>query len=86
MAATCDKFPALAPWTAWCYGSPSILLFDHTHHITSQCGVQQGDPLGPLYFCSALAPLVEEIQSLEPDFNKWYMDDGGVVGPPALLQ
>src|SRR6185312_5292730 len=57
--ATCEKLPALSQWTQWCYGAPSILLYDHEHVISSSRGVQQGDPLGPLYFCCGIAGIVE---------------------------
>jgi hypothetical protein len=87
MRSTCEVFPALSAWTNWCYSSPSVLLYDHSHVIQSESGVQQGDPLGPLYFCFGLAPLVEEIAALCPVYNKWYMDDGGIVAPvPVLLK
>ena len=55
--AACEKFPGLSQWTWWCYGTPSILLYDHERVINSTCGVQQGDPLGPLYFCCGIASL-----------------------------
>jgi hypothetical protein len=64
MRCTAKEFPGLANWTNWCYAQPSMLLYDHKEQIESSCGVQQGDPLGPLYFCFALAPLVEEIKHL----------------------
>jgi hypothetical protein len=80
------KFPRMAKWAYWCYEGPSTLLYDKTHIIYSESGVQQGDPLGPLLFCCALAPLVEKIQALGPAYNKWYMDDGGIIGSPELLQ
>ena len=87
MRLTCERFPALSAWTNWCYSSPSVLLYDHKQVIHSESGVQQGDPLGPLYFCFGLAPLVEEIASLNPLYNKWYMDDGGIIAPvPVLLK
>src|SRR5690348_4993419 len=70
----------------WCYGQPSILLYGHKHVINSTCGVQQGDPLGPLYFCCGLASLVDSIEKLGPVYNKWYMDDGGIIGTVEVLQ
>src|SRR6185437_14979016 len=51
----------------------------------SQCGVQQGDPLGPLYFCCELQCLVDRIAALKPTYQKWYMDDGGIIGDKDLL-
>jgi hypothetical protein len=38
-----------------------------------------------LYFCCGLQSLVDRIAALEPLYNKWYMDDGGIVGTPELL-
>ena len=78
-------FPAMSRWTSWCYGAPSMLLYDHQHIIESMCGVQQGDPLGPLYVCCGIMGLVNEINQLGPIYNKWYMDDGGIVGDVDLL-
>ena len=83
--ATCSMFPAMSSWTNWCSDEPSMLLYDHPHIIESQAGVQQGDPLGPLYFCCGIMALVNEIQALNPVYNKWYMDDGGIVGDVELL-
>ena len=53
--------------------------------IWSSSGVHQGDPLGPLYFCFGLSSLVEEISQLAPVYQKWYMDDGGIVAPVSVL-
>jgi len=83
---TCEMFPTMSSWTEWCYGSPTMLLYDHRHIIESSAGVQQGDPLGPLYFCSGIMCLVNEINALNPVYNKWYMDDGGIVGDVELLK
>ena len=45
--------PELLPWASWCYGQHPILW--HTMGtISSEAGVQQGDPLGPLLFCLVL--------------------------------
>jgi len=86
MHAACEELPGLANWTNWCYEGESVLLYDHKEVIASSSGVQQGDPLGPLYFCFALAPLVEEIAKLGPVYQKWYMDDGGIVATVPVLQ
>jgi len=64
---------------------PSLLLFDHKYVFHSTSGVQQGDPLGPLYFCCALASLVTKIEQLKPVYNKWYMDDGGIIASEEVL-
>jgi hypothetical protein len=64
----------------------TMLLYDHQHVIESRAGVQQGDPLGPLYFCCGINGLVNEIAALNPVYNKWYMDDGGIIGDVALLK
>jgi hypothetical protein len=85
VSSTSRMFPAMSSWTEWCYGEPSLLLYDHKHIIESSAGVQQGDPLGPLYFCCGINGLVNDIQALNPVYNKWYMDDGGIVGDAALL-
>ena len=42
--------------------------------------------LGPLYFCCGLQALVEKIADLNPVYQKWYMDDGGIIGPVDLLK
>src|ERR1700743_3602458 len=57
-----QDFPGLYSWIEWCYGTPSVLLCNHCDEIVSSCGVQQGDPLGPLLFSLALQPIVEKIK------------------------
>ena len=57
---------------------------DHARAFLSASGVQQGDPLGPLYFCCGQS-IIDRISELSPTYQKWYMDDGGIVGPPELL-
>ena len=52
--------PALSPWIEWCYCSQSILLLGD-RSLLSCCGVQQGDPLGPLCFALTLQPVIERI-------------------------
>ena len=63
-----------------------MLFNDHEHIIDSCAGVQQGDPLGPLYFCCGIMAMVNDIQAMNPVYNKWYMDDGGIIGDVELLK
>ena len=55
--------------------------------IKSRCGVQQGDPLGPLGFALVLQPIIERIKREVPGLkiNAWYLDDGTLVGSPHDL-
>ena len=50
-------FPGLSRWAEWCYSQSSHLYFGSST-ISSERGVQQGDPLGPLLFSLALQPLL----------------------------
>ncbi|KAL5468738.1 hypothetical protein EMCRGX_G029849 [Ephydatia muelleri] len=79
----------LYPWVLWCYGQHPI-LWHPMGTLTSECGVQQGDPLGPLLFCLVLNILVKDICS-DPNcanlsFHSWYLDDGVVAGPSLAVQ
>ena len=75
--------PELYPWAHWCY-SQHPYLWHMMGNLTSECGVQQGDPLGPL-LSLVLHILVSEILT-EPGcahllYHAWYLDDGVVAGP-----
>ena len=80
------RLPGLSAWMEPCYsGQPLLHLGKDIIH--SCCGVQQGDPLGPLGFALTLHPIVECIQAQVPNLalNAWYLDDGTLVGPPRDL-
>ena len=53
--------------------------------ISSEVGVQQGDPLSPLFFCLVLHILITAIVGEESCssllFQAWYQDDGVIAGP-----
>ena len=57
--------PGLAPWAEWCYSRHSRLLF-HENVLTSETGVQQGDPLGPLLVALALQPALQAARAGQP--------------------
>ena len=83
------RIPSISAWMESYYSCQPLLLLlllgkDSIH---SCCGVQQGDPLGPLGFALSLHPLVERIKADAPGLalNAWYLDDGTLVGSPEDL-
>ena len=77
----CARIPGMAAWMECCYGSQPILHLGE-HILLSCCGVQRGDPFGPLGFALVLHPVVEKIAEEVPDLmmNVWYLDDGTLYG------
>jgi len=67
--AAAKMFPALERWTWWCYSQAPLLVYDHSREFYSESGVQQGDPLGPLYFCCGLQSLIDQIADLRPVYQ-----------------
>ena len=55
-------FPELLPRASWCYSQHPI-LWHPLGHLRSEQWVQQGDPLGPLFFSLVLNILVSKITS-----------------------
>ena len=78
-----SRIPGLSAWLEFCYGSPSLLQFG-AHNIDSCCGVQQGDPLGPLRFALTLHPVIERLKHDDIGLlaNVWYLDDGTLCRRP----
>ena len=58
LAAVREVAPSLAPWADFVYGEMSTLWLDG-RQVPSQRGVQQGDPLGPLFFALAQQLAIE---------------------------
>ena len=77
------RLPGLAPYAEWCYDRHSRLLF-HGSPLTSEAGVQQGDPLGPLLFALALQPVLEAARAGPaggcPELLFAYLDDVCIAG------
>ena len=76
LEAVAKHFPQLLPYVASTIGSPSCLQFGQ-FVLHSEEGAQQGDPLGPLYFCLTIKELLESMQS---ELILGYLDDITIGG------
>jgi hypothetical protein len=72
-----EHFPAVYDYAVAAYDEDTLLLFAGTL-LASHAGVQQGDPLGPLFFSLALALLLENVGTDGLELNARYLDDGTV--------
>ena len=73
--------PELLPYASCSYSVDSKLQFGE-FEVLSKEGAQQGDPLGPLYFCLAIHEL---LQSLRASFVSGYLDDVSMGGDAATV-
>ena len=56
--------PGLHNWVQYCYGAGhEPELWVNKYRFRSVCGVQQGDPLGPLLFSLALQPVLKKLHT-----------------------
>ena len=80
-----EEFPEALPWAAWSLCSEAPLL-SADQIVSSRTGVQQGDPLGPLFFACGIQKAILQIQQEHPSsFHVYYLDDGTIVGPLSDL-
>ena len=70
--------PECACWADWCYGCSSRVLFGDDV-LQSTCGVQQGDPLGPLFFALVLQPALAAAEG-PLDLRYAFLDDVVLAG------
>lgn len=76
--------PALMPLANTKYTiAPHLFLGEAL--LSSQSGVQQGDPLGPMFFSLLIQRMILKIKEECPllKANVWYLDDGTIIGPTA---
>ena len=78
--------PSCAPWADYCYASPPRLLLGG-RVLSSERGVQQGDPLGPAFFSLAVHSAILEAKAATEaampgalDLVLFFLDDGTVAG------
>ena len=79
-----EVLPELSAWVEFCYARFSDLFWGE-HTISSECGVQQGDPLGPLLFSLVLQKVVSFLATQDLLLNAWFLDDGTIIGERAAL-
>jgi hypothetical protein len=72
--------PELLDFFVWDYGRSLTAYWDNCA-IESQCGVKQGCPLSPFFFCLALKDILAETSEAYPDVEVMaYLDDITLVG------
>ncbi|KAJ3094813.1 hypothetical protein HDU96_001458 [Phlyctochytrium bullatum] len=65
---------------------PSWLYFGDSFRLSSETGVQQGDPLGPLLFAMVLRLLLTQVKDLcDLDFSAAFLDHWTIAGRHASL-
>lgn len=85
LAAVARYAPKALPYAVAAYGGHTNLQFGGAA-LTSESGVQQGDPLGPLFFCLLLLVALRALAERFPDAAEgveargFYLDDGTVAG------
>ena len=75
--------PHLLQWVQSLYGKP-LTLYMGTQKVASTRGVQQGCNFGTFLFALAIQPIITALPELW--INRWYADDGLLIGPRKLIE
>jgi hypothetical protein len=81
LEAVAAYIPDLLPYASSSYTAHSSLTFGE-HRLSSEMGAQQGDPLGPLYFCLAVHKL---LTSMKSELTIGYLDDFSLGGEADVV-
>jgi len=73
--------PELLPWSKWILGGASP-VWGGGHEIVCSTGVQQGNPLSPLFFDLGLHPVIEAVSCHGHVNHIWWQDDDLLHGDP----
>ena len=84
LSAVAEHCPAFLPYALACYGRAAD-LYHPAGNLTSEAGVHQGDPLGPLFFALVAQPLADLCANAGLSWSHWYLDDGYLCGPEEAL-
>ena len=75
-----EHIPKLGAIVYKFYGIPNTLLYDNFDPITVNMGSQQGCPFGPLLFCFAFKPILDQLAVEFPEcLLKGYIDDVSIA-------
>jgi hypothetical protein len=85
LQAVADHCPWFLPYALACYSREGALFADGGFTIASAEEVHQGDPCGPLFFALAIMALSKHLGAVPGCWSQWYLDDGYLVGPRALI-
>ena len=76
-----EKIPSVFNLLWQAYSKPSHLFY-RNNILSSETGIQQGDPCGPALFSLGIDHIVK---SLKSELNLWYLDDSNLADSPQIV-